>query len=248
MNRLKPIGIRTKHILLVPLTVALVLAGIGTCRRNILQMDLKPSKPGFTMKQLDTKAKPFIDEAYAAVPKAVADLCSDKTGFLWLLLKDKAMGTTKARDRIASVVNRRITPPLGKAAAIYKCAANTDAAVGMARDVAIDNLSRRLYASVGIAVEAVCVKTTLASCTKVIAHCAPKLASSWGLLGTCAAADGPLPIGDVVGVGLAVGGTAWCYHDLRKASKNLPRELSDALRAAIASTIAQCRQEAASAL
>lgn len=87
MNRLKSINIKSKHLLLVPLTAALILAGLGTCRRNILQMDLKPSKPGFTMKQLDTKARPFIDEAYAAVPKAVADLCSDKTGFLWLLLK-----------------------------------------------------------------------------------------------------------------------------------------------------------------
>ena len=88
MNRLKPTGIRTRHIMLIPLTAVLVLAGLGTCRRNILQMDLKPSKTGFTMKQLDSKARPFIDEAYAAVPKAVADLCSDKTGFLWLLLKD----------------------------------------------------------------------------------------------------------------------------------------------------------------
>ena len=234
-------------ILLVALLAVLVLAGLGSCQRKLRQ-DMGTAMPRFTMKTLDAKAKPFIDEANDAVPKVVADLCSDRTKLFWLLMKDKATGTTHARDRIASSINRRLTAPLGKAAAVYKCASNTDAPVGMTEEAALDSLSRQLYASAGLAVEAVCIKATLNSCAKVLAHFAPKLASSWGLLGTCAVADGPLPIGDVVGAGLAIGGTAWCCNDIRKAYKALPGELSAALRTAISATIAQCRQEAASAL
>ena len=226
----------------------MILASLGTCRRTAHHMDAEPPRPKFSMEQLDSKAKPFIAEANAAIPDAVTAICSDRLQLCWLLLKDKLAGTTTARDFIASAINRRITAPLGKAVSVYKCAFNTDAAVGMTEEAALDSLSRQLYASAGLAVEAVCIKATLNSCAKVLAHFAPKLASSWGMLGTCAVADGPLPIGDVVGAGLAIGCTAWCCNDIRKAYKALPGELSAALKTAISATIAQCRQEAASAL
>ena len=233
--------------LIFALPVLLILAGFGSCQKRNCQ-DTVPTIPRFTMEKLDAKAKPFIDEAYAAVPHVVADLCSDRIGLFWLLLKDKAMGTNLARDRISSAISPRLTEPLGKVAAIYKCALNTDAAVGMTEEAALDILGRQLYASAGLAVEAVCIKTTMDSCIRILAHIAPKLASSWGLFGTLATSDGPLPIGDVIGAGLAIGGTAWCCMDLRKACKALPDELAEALRTAISSTVAQCRQEAASVL
>ena len=233
--------------LLFALPVLLILTGLGSCRKMNCH-DTVPTIPRFTMGKLDAKAKPFIDEAYEAVPHVVADLCSDRTRLFWLLLKDKATGTSLARDHISSAINTRLTAPLGKAASIYKCVVNTDTAVGMTEDTALDILSRQLYASAGLAVEAVCIKATIDSCIRILTRLTPKLVSSWGLFGTMATADGPLPIGDVIGAGLAIGGTAWCCMDLCKAYKALPDELSEALRTAISATVAQCRQEAASAL
>ena len=248
MNQLETTPSRTRPTPLILLTAALILAGLGACQKPPNNIDRIPSIPTFTMAMLDAKARPFIDEATSAVPQAVSDLCSDRTRLFWLLLKDKAMGTREAHDYMKSIIGRRITEPLGKATAVYKCAVNADAAVGMTEDAALDILSRQLYASAGLAVETVCVKATMDSCVRVLSHCAPKLAASWGLFGTCASADGPFPIGDVVGLGLAIGGTAWCCLDLYDAYNALPEELSKALHAAISATIAQCRQEAASAL
>jgi hypothetical protein len=233
---------------LVPLTAVLVLAGLGSCAFSKPSVNAKADRPRFTMQQLDAKARPFIDEANAAIPDVVATICADRLQLCWLLLKDKFFDTAEARNYISTVIGSRITAPLGKAAAVYQCALNTDAAVGMTEDAALEILSRQLYSSAGLAVEAVCIKATMESCAKVLAHCAPKLAASWGLFGTCAAADGPFPIGDVIGVVLAVGGSAWCCWDLYEAYEALPENISSALHAAISSTIAQCRQEAASAL
>ena len=246
MNRLK--RLRTRTTLIIPLVIVLILAILGACRRNAPHADTQSSKPKFTMEQLDAKARPFIAEANEAVPQVVADICSDRTKLFWFLLKDKIFDTAEARAYISAIIGSRISSPLGKAAAVYKCALNTDAAIGMTEEAALDLLCRQLYASAGLAVEAVCIKATTESCAKVLAHCAPKLAASWGLLGTCAAADGPFPIGDAIGVALAIGGSAWCCLDLYDAYNALPNELSQALHAAIASTIVQCRQEAASAL
>ncbi len=246
MNRLK--FLCSRPVLIIPLSAVLILAILGASRQDTPSMDVQPPSPRFTMEQLDAKARPFIAEANNAVPDVVAELCADRTKLFWLLLKDQLFATAEARDYMSSIVGGRITAPLGKAAAVYKCAFNTDAAIGMTEDAALESLSRQLYASAGLAVEAVCVKATMDSCARVLAHCTPKLATSWGLFGTCAAADGPFPIGDVIGVVLAVGGSAWCCLDLYDAYNALPGELSDALRAAISSTIAQCRQEAASAL
>ena len=84
---------RLKTFLPVPLIIAMILAGLGTCRRTARHMDTEPSRPRFTMEQLDAKAKPFIAEANEAVPKAVAELCSDRVKLFWLLLKDKIFDT-----------------------------------------------------------------------------------------------------------------------------------------------------------
>ena len=233
---------------LVPLATVLVLAGFGSCTLSKPSVNAKAEKPRFTMQQLDDKARPFIAEANAAVHDVVATICADRLRLCWLLMKDKLCGTATARDFIAATINPRITAPLGKAASIYKCALNTDAAIGMTEDAALDILSRQLYASAGLAVEAVCISTTLDSCVRVLARCSPKLAASWGLFGTCAAADGPFPIGDVIGVALAIGCYAWCCLALYEAYAALPGNISAALQAAISDTIAQCRQEAASAL
>ena len=242
----RPIHIR-KTILLTSLAVAAALAGYSSChgRRDAAS---GASAPRFSMRQLDAKARPHIEQAESAIPHVTARLCSHKCRLFWLIAKDRCTGSSEARRHIASVIEPTIIVPLRKAAAVYKCAVNADAAVGMTADAAIDNLSSRLYATAGLAIEAVFIRATMQSCAKVMASCAPRLAASWSQAGACAVADGPFPIGDAIGAALAVGGTLWCAADLHRASKALPREISTALRDAIAATVSQCRMEAASAL
>ncbi len=242
----RPIHIR-KTILLASLAVATALAGYASCRGRG-GTARGGAAPRFTIRQLDAKARPHIEQAESAIPKATAELCGHKCRLFWLIAKDRCTGSSEAREHIASVIGPTIIAPLRKAAAIYKCAVNADAAVGMTADAAIDNLSARLYATAGLAIEAVFIRATLQCCANVIASCAPKLAASWSQAGACAMADGPFPIGDAIGAALAIGGTAWCAADLYKASKALPGEISAALRNAVAATVAQCRMEAASAL
>ena len=237
-----------KALALAFLSLAVLLAGIGSCQRRIHGRPLPQSLPHPTMALLDERARPFIDEAREAVPGAVSELCARRGHLYWLMLKDRANGSTLARDFISGVLEPRVIAPLGKAAAIYGCAANPDSVSSLMTEAGADTLARQLYASAGLAIEAVFIKATIQSLLNVLQSCAPKLAASWGLCGTLAAADGPFPVGDAIGAALAVGGTVWSCSDLVKAYKALPGELEQALQTSIEATVAQCRQEAASAL
>ncbi|MBR4675463.1 MAG: hypothetical protein IKP00_13435 [Victivallales bacterium] len=225
------------------LSVVVVLAGVGSCHSRLAH-----PKPRFTMAMLDSRAAAHIGKAKAAIPDVVADICHERGHLYWLMVKDKCLGGDRARQYIAQKLDKRIVVPLRQAAAVYKCAVNADAAVGMTEEVALDALSSQLYATAGLAIEGFFIRATLESCLAVAGRCAPQLAATLGASATCAAADGPLPIGDIVGAALAVGGTVWCCRDIYKAHKALPANLAAALETAVAATVAQCRQEAASAL
>ncbi len=245
---MKPPNPITRTITIVCLSGVLVLAGIASCRdRTAGRMPPTP-KPRFTISELDAKAQPYIDEANAAVPAVVAELCDSRLSLYWMMLRDKCVGGDSTGRHIAEVIGPRIVVPLRKAAAVYKCAVNADAIAELPREAALDNLSRQLYASAGLAIEAVFIRATVSSFTSVLASCAPTMAASLNTAAVCAAADGPLPVGDIVGVIVAIGGTAWSGYELYNAHQALPAEMSEALRNTISATIAQCRQEAANAL
>ena len=243
MKRFKP---PPRMILLGSLTLAVALAFYSCVGGN----PFSPwgRKPRLSMAELDAKAKPFVDEANAAIPHVASKLCKHRCRLYWLLLKDKCLSGNGCGRYIASVIEPDIVVPLRKAAAIYSCATNVDAMAGLPRETALDSLSRQLYAGAGLAIEGLFVRTTIESCMSVVCHCSPRLAASWGMAGACGAADGPLPIGDIVGAGLAICGTVWCCADISQAYRSLPREMERALRAAVSATVAQCRLEAASAL
>ena len=92
-----------------------------------------------------------------------------------------------------------------------------------------DNAKAAAYAAGCLALEAVFIRSTLASLRSVLGAIVGKLASAYGSGAACAAADGPLPIGDIIGLGLAVGGRIWSIDDLCHAQKQLSRELSEIL-------------------
>ena len=228
--------------MLTMLSVGIVLAGVGSCSR------VTRPRPRLTMAMLDAKAAAHISEAKAAIPYVVADICHERGHLYWLMVKDKCLGGNRARQYIAQKLDKRIVVPLRQAAAVYQCALNSDAAIGMTEEVALDALSSQLYATAGLAIEGFFIRATLESCLAVAGRCAPQLTATLGASATCAAADGPLPIGDIIGAALAVGGTVWCCHDIYKAHKALPANMTAALETAVAATVAQCRQEAMSAL
>ena len=60
-----------------------------------------------------------------------------------------------------------------------------------------------------------------------MAALAGRLAASVAAGGTCAAADGPFPIGDCIGGVVAIGGTAWTAYDLYRVTKTLPSEMQN---------------------
>ena len=242
LSRLLPSRI-PRAVMLTMLSMGIVLAGIGSCHSRLAR-----PRPRFTMAMLDSRAAAHISEAKTAIPAVVADLCHERGHLYWLMVKDKCLGGERAKEYIAKRLDKRIVVPLKQAAAVYQCALNSDAAVGMTEETALDALSSQLYATAGLAIEGLFIKATLESCLAVAGRCAPQLAATLGASATCAAADGPLPIGDIIGAALAVGGTAWCCHDIYKAHKELPANLATALETAVAATVAQCRQEAMSAL
>lgn len=225
---------------LVLAAVLVFIASVKGCKSS--------SKPRLTMAKLDAEAQKYIDQANAGIPRAVAKLCKNRTKLFCLVLKDRCSRRHRAERHIASVIEPEVLTPLRKAAAIYACAVDKDASVEMVAEAAKENLDRKLYAFAGLAIEAVFVRATIQSCMVVLGSCAPRLAASWGIAGTCALADGPLPIGDIIGIVLAAGGTIWSGAELHRAYKALPSQLTYALQDAVAATITQCRLEAAKAL
>ena len=232
-----------RAVTLCILSVVIVLAGVGSCHSRLAH-----PRPRFTMAMLDSRAAAHISEAKAAIPDVVADICHERGHLYWLMVKDKCLGGDRAREYIAQRLDKRIVVPLRKAAAVYQCAFNSDEAIGMTEEAVLDALSSQLYATAGLAIEGFFIRATLESCLAVAGRCAPQLAATLGASATCAAAAGPLPIGDIIGAALAVGGTVWCCHDIYKAHKALPSDMAAALETAVAATVAQCRQEAMSAL
>ena len=88
----------------------------------------------------------------------------------------------------------------------------------------------KVMATVGAAMEVVFIKSTIATLRRVLGAAIAKLAGSSATGAVCAAADGPLPIGDAIGAVLAVGGLAWTAWDIYDACKVLPDKLRAELR------------------
>lgn len=74
-------------------------------------------------------------------------------------------------------------------------------------------------ASVATAIEVALIRSTVESFRVLASVAIGRLSGTAVAAGTAAVADGPLPIGDVVGAIIAVGGSAWTIWDIRKAAE-----------------------------
>lgn len=101
----------------------------------------------------------------------------------------------------------------------------------------------KLFAAVGVAVEAIFFRQTCSAIVKLFAKPVAKICGSLGVGGICAAADGPIPIGDIIGGVLAVGGLAWTAYDVYDVTCVMPGELRSELSNGIDETRTKLLEE-----
>ena len=229
-----------RAVVFIGLAAAIALCAFsGRGHRRVRPPRARPS-----IEELDARAKPHFDEAERNVPSVVADLTANGN-FLklcWLMAKDKMSGTHETQKFIESKIHDRIVVPCQRGAQVYGCKVDEAAISRELLESGRDNAKAAAYAAGGLALEAVFIRSTLASLRSVLGAIVGKLASAYGSGAACAAADGPLPIGDIIGVGLAVGGTIWSIDDLCHAQKQLSRELSEILYQSIHDCRDACRK------
>lgn len=89
-------------------------------------------------------------------------------------------------------------------------------------------------AAFAVALESVFFRATVECIGRVLGGLIAREAGTLAVAGGCAVGDGPLPIGDIIGGVIAIGGTAWTGWEIRgavKAQAKLPREIEHSLRA-----------------
>ena len=229
-----------RAVVFIGLAAAIALCAFGA----MAPRRARPPRTGSSMEGLDALAKPHFDEAERNVPSVVADLTSNGN-FLklcWLMAEDKVSGSHKTQKFIESKIRTRIVEPCQRGAGVYGCGVDSSAIRDELLASGRDNAVITACATGSLAVEAIFIKSTLASLRSVLGATVGKLSSACGSGAACAAADGPLPIGDIIGITLAAGGTIWSISDICHAQKQLPRELSEILYQSIWDCRESCRK------
>lgn len=101
------------------------------------------------------------------------------------------------------------------------------------------NVTCTVAAEIGAGLELLFIRTTCQTLSAILAKTVAKLAGSATAGVIFAAADGPLPIGDVIGGGIAVVGLGWTAWDIYQAMTVIPEKLDQQLR----DSVAQYRSE-----
>jgi hypothetical protein len=81
-------------------------------------------------------------------------------------------------------------------------------------------------ATIGAGLEVIFIKSGLVAVTRVIAAAVTRMGAGSAVGAGCAAADGPMPVGDVIGAMVFAGSAAWTTWDLYRARVRLPREIA----------------------
>ena len=222
------------------LLAALSLGVIGSCSLRAVPVLLAD------LDDLDAKAQPHFEEAQQNIPAVVEQMTEigATCRLCGLMVRDKFTGTHEPQEYLASVLVKPIITPCRKGAAVYGCDFNTTGFLNALKSINADYAEIEAYAVSGLAIETIFLKQTIASLSTVLGTVVAKLARACGSGAVSAAADGPFPVGDMIGVLLATGGTAWCGYDLYKAREQLSVELTTMLKQFVNDCHAACRKEA----
>lgn len=193
-----------------------------------------------SISELDRKAKPHFDQAKRQIPSIAEKLSSlsSLSRMGWYSMTNKA-----ALQKYLTEQLRPLIIPCSKGAAVYGVKMNSNVFHDPTFAVGKDNLRAAAYAVSGLGMEMIFAKTLIRSLGRVIGTITAKMAVSWGGAASCAVADGPLPVGDIVGVILGAGGTVWSAYDLWQCRVRLPIEITAVLTSAVNDIQKQCRQQ-----
>ncbi len=112
----------------------------------------------------------------------------------------------------------------------------------------VEKQMKTVGAGIGVAFEVLFIRSTIAAIRNLFVKISGKLAGSASAGVICAAADGPIPIGDVFGAIIAAGGTIWTAWDIWDVSHIMPKKLASELKSGIASAkrdlLAEARRNA----
>ena len=243
MTTSKPLG---RTLFFAGLTAALALGIIGSCYyRRQTGAFTSPGKIS-RIEMLDAQAKPHFDEARRNIPSVVDQMTG--TGALcklcWYMSWDKISGSHKTQDYLESMLNGPIVGPCRAGAKVYGCDITSAGFVNGVKAVNSDYALTGAYALTGLSIEALFLKKTIASLRTVLGKIVARLAASYRGGTACAAADGPLPIGDIIGIVMAAGGTVWSAYDLYQVKNKLGPEMKNLLQQSVQECQAACRLEA----
>lgn len=230
------------------LTAALALGIIGSCCYHRHPGAITTSNPRqiSRIEMLDAQAKPHFDEARRNIPSVVDQMTG--TGALcklcWLMSRDKITGSHKTQDYLESLLNGPIVRPCRAGAKVYGCDITSAGFVNGVKAVNSDYAITGAYALTGLSIEALFLKKTITSLRTVLGKIVARLSTSYSSGSACAAADGPLPIGDIIGIVMAAGGTVWSAYDLYQVKTQLGPEMKNLLLQSVLECQAACRIEA----
>lgn len=112
--------------------------------------------------------------------------------------------------------------------------------LGALEQQVMDFAVTKTLTAVGVGLEAVFARSLYLAIRRVAAHAAAKLAGTASAAAVSAVADGPLPVGDIIGAVIGVAGTVWTGYDVYQVSVKLPKEL----RAELMELVRKTRSEA----
>lgn len=195
---------------------------------------------------VDARAQPFFDEAMNNVPPVVQKMTATGSLFRlgWYMARDKLSGSHRAQEYLKGILRKPILEPCRKGAQIYGCRCDSASFLDTLQEVNSRYTVSQVCAVSGLAMEAIFLKSTMAAVRSVLGAVIGRLFLACGGGSVCALADGPFPVGDVIGVLLAAGGIIWCGVDLYKAKAELPLELTAILQRTILDYQEACRREA----
>ena len=195
------------------------------------------------LKELDRQAETHFRKAREYVPHIVKTLCSPKN-VLKLCCKfayDKVTGKKTAQTFMAWHI-RSVTEECRKAAGIYGVNVDSPQFTNYMMEAVGGHATISVFSIGGLGMEAVMLKSTLSAAGRICASVSAKLAGTAAASTATALADGPLPVGDIIAVGMAAGGTAMCIGDLIKCYREMPQTLTQALYQIITSCRESCRK------
>ena len=99
--------------------------------------------------------------------------------------------------------------------------------------------SAQNVAAITTAIEALLVRQTVAAVARLLGNAVARQVAALGAGAGAAIVDGPLPVGDIIGGVIALGGLGFAVRDIYRATKVLPAEL----RKALTETTDACEKE-----